>query len=65
MRKYILLNLGLSLNFGAVDFEGLAELWPVHMYVDYVRVYQPSSKKNIGPSFLLPLMKILATDPQV
>lgn len=28
--------------------ENLAELWPVHMHVDYVRVYQDPALKNIG-----------------
>lgn len=28
---YIIINLGLSENFGAIDYEGLAGLWPVHM----------------------------------
>lgn len=28
---YIIINLGLSENFGAIDYEGLASLWPVHM----------------------------------
>ncbi|CUA76626.1 Beta-glucan synthesis-associated protein SKN1 [Saccharomyces cerevisiae S288c] [Rhizoctonia solani] len=43
---YILLNLGMSYNFGAIDLEHLG--FPVHMLVDYVRVYQPSGKRNIG-----------------
>lgn len=30
-RQYIILNLGLSENFGAIDYVGLEELWPVHM----------------------------------
>lgn len=45
---YILLNLGLSENFGAIDYEGLAPLWPVTMLVDYVRVYQDPSNKMLG-----------------
>ena len=26
---YLIMNLGLSKNFGAIDFDGLDELWPV------------------------------------
>ncbi|CCO34499.1 Beta-glucan synthesis-associated protein KRE6 AltName: Full=Killer toxin-resistance protein 6 [Rhizoctonia solani AG-1 IB] len=43
---YILLNLGMSYNFGPIDFEHL--VFPAYMLVDYVRVYQPSGKWNIG-----------------
>ncbi|TFK99149.1 glycoside hydrolase family 16 protein [Pterulicium gracile] len=35
---YLILNLGMSHNFGAIDFADL--VFPVNMYVDYVRVYQ-------------------------
>ncbi|WVO15331.1 hypothetical protein L204_102987 [Cryptococcus depauperatus] len=45
---YIILNLGISENFGAVDFHGLDEMWPVTMEVDYVRVYQDPNNRNIG-----------------
>ncbi|EAL19980.1 hypothetical protein CNBF3070 [Cryptococcus deneoformans B-3501A] len=45
---YMVLNLGISENFGAVHFVGLQKLWPVQMEVDYVRVYQDPKKKNIG-----------------
>ncbi|CAE6387946.1 unnamed protein product [Rhizoctonia solani] len=43
---YILLNLGMSYNFGPIDLEHL--VFPAYMLVDYVRVYQPSGKWNIG-----------------
>ncbi|EGO27663.1 glycoside hydrolase family 16 protein [Serpula lacrymans var. lacrymans S7.9] len=43
---YILMNLGMSTNFGTVDLAHLP--FPVHMRVDYIRVYQPSHSKNIG-----------------
>jgi hypothetical protein len=45
---YLILNLGISPNFGAIDYEGLEEMWPVHMLVDYVRVYQDPKKINVG-----------------
>ncbi|KAJ7120738.1 beta-glucan synthesis-associated protein-domain-containing protein [Mycena crocata] len=43
---YIIANLGLSLNFGKVDFENL--VFPSVMRVDYIRVYQPKNAINIG-----------------
>ncbi|KIM68922.1 glycoside hydrolase family 16 protein [Scleroderma citrinum Foug A] len=43
---YIIVDLGMSTNFGPVDLDHLP--FPVHMRVDYVRVYQPKDKKNIG-----------------
>ncbi|GAA5966221.1 hypothetical protein JCM8115_006413 [Rhodotorula mucilaginosa] len=43
---YILLNLGMSENFGFVDLENL--VFPSKMRVDYVRVYQPEGWQNIG-----------------
>ncbi|KAG0709871.1 glycoside hydrolase family 16 protein [Suillus ampliporus] len=43
---YIIMNLGMSTNFGPVDLENLP--FPVHMRVDYIRVYQPSNARNIG-----------------
>ncbi|KDN43286.1 hypothetical protein RSAG8_06253, partial [Rhizoctonia solani AG-8 WAC10335] len=43
---YILLNLGMSYNFGPIDFTHL--VFPVYMLVDYIRVYQASGKQNIG-----------------
>ncbi|KAK4685737.1 beta-glucan synthesis-associated protein KRE6, partial [Tremellales sp. Uapishka_1] len=45
---YLIMNLGLSENFGAIDYDGLASLWPVTMAVDYIRVYQDPNNKNIG-----------------
>ncbi|EJF62408.1 beta-glucan synthesis-associated [Dichomitus squalens] len=43
---YIIMNLGMSFNFGPVDLAHLP--FPVHMRVDYIRVYQPSNAINIG-----------------
>ncbi|KAF5363185.1 hypothetical protein D9758_008336 [Tetrapyrgos nigripes] len=43
---YLILNLGLSENFGAIDFEGLT--FPTTMRVDWVRVYQHEDRINIG-----------------
>lgn len=43
---YIIMNLGMSTNFGPVDLEHLP--FPVHMRVDYIRVYQPSNARNVG-----------------
>ncbi|KAF8683192.1 Glycoside hydrolase family 16 protein [Rhizoctonia solani] len=43
---YIIVNLGISPNFGAIDFEHLQ--FPTWMLVDWVRVYQPKGKRNIG-----------------
>lgn len=44
--QYIIVNLGMSTNFGVVDLEHLS--FPAHMRVDYIRVYQPSHSRNIG-----------------
>ena len=44
--KYIIINLGMSKNFGAIDFEHLT--FPTHMRVDYIRVYQDIHHINIG-----------------
>jgi hypothetical protein len=44
--QYIIMNLGMSTNFGPVDLEHLP--FPVHMRVDYIRVYQPSNARNVG-----------------
>ncbi|KAG8960616.1 hypothetical protein FRC03_006324 [Tulasnella sp. 419] len=38
------MNLGMSFNFGPIDFENLK--FPHHFYIDYVRVYQ--EEENIG-----------------
>ncbi|KAJ7487429.1 beta-glucan synthesis-associated protein [Mycena galericulata] len=43
---YIIANLGMSENFGTVDFEHLT--FPAVMRVDYIRVYQPKNAINIG-----------------
>ena len=40
------MNLGLSENFGFVDYENL--VFPAHMKVDWVRVYQDPNNINIG-----------------
>ncbi|KAL0959642.1 hypothetical protein HGRIS_011344 [Hohenbuehelia grisea] len=45
---YIVINLGLSRSFGPVDLDHL--IFPNHMRVDYIRVYQPSDAINIGCS---------------
>ena len=45
-RQYILVNLGMSTNFGFVDLEHLT--FPTTMKVDYIRVYQDLSMKNVG-----------------
>ena len=44
--QYIIANLGMSNNFGNVDLGHLQ--FPVHMKVDYIRVYQPKDSINIG-----------------
>lgn len=43
---YIIMNLGISENFGGVDFKHLE--FPVTMSIDWIRVYQPQGEKNIG-----------------
>ncbi|KAF9226685.1 glycoside hydrolase family 16 protein [Gyrodon lividus] len=43
---YIIVNLGMSTNFGTVDLAHLP--FPAHLRVDYIRVYQPSNARNIG-----------------
>ncbi|KAI5897239.1 concanavalin A-like lectin/glucanase [Schizophyllum commune H4-8] len=43
---YLIMNLGMSENFGEVDLDHLT--FPTTMSIDYVRVYQPSDKINIG-----------------
>jgi beta-glucan synthesis-associated protein KRE6 len=42
----MIINLGMSKNFGDVDFAHLS--FPQTMRVDYVRLYQPVDKVNIG-----------------
>jgi len=43
---YMIINLGISPNFGAIDFEHLT--FPTTMSVDYVRVYQRPEDVNTG-----------------
>ncbi|KAJ7574310.1 beta-glucan synthesis-associated [Mycena floridula] len=43
---YIIANLGMSENFGVVDFEHLT--FPTTMRIDYIRVYQDPKQINIG-----------------
>ncbi|KAG6378626.1 glycoside hydrolase family 16 protein [Boletus reticuloceps] len=43
---HIVVNLGMSTNFGLVDLDHLP--FPAHMRVDYIRVYQPPNARNIG-----------------
>lgn len=44
--KYIIVNLGMSKNFGNIDFDHL--VFPTQMRVDYIRVYQDVNAINIG-----------------
>ncbi|KAI0271413.1 beta-glucan synthesis-associated [Gloeopeniophorella convolvens] len=43
---YMIVNLGMSPQFGQPDFEHLQ--FPAKMRVDYIRVYQPKDQINIG-----------------
>ncbi|EAU89504.2 glucosidase [Coprinopsis cinerea okayama7 len=43
---YIIMNVGISENFGLIETERLT--FPGVMSIDYVRVYQPKGAKNIG-----------------
>ncbi|KAH9982345.1 beta-glucan synthesis-associated [Lactifluus volemus] len=43
---YVILNVGMSKNFGVIDFDQLS--FPVVMRVDYVRIYQRKDQINIG-----------------
>uniref|UniRef100_A0A8H7XY82 GH16 domain-containing protein n=1 Tax=Psilocybe cubensis TaxID=181762 RepID=A0A8H7XY82_PSICU len=43
---YIIVNLGMSKNFGSIDFEHLT--FPTSMRIDYIRVYQDMHRVNIG-----------------
>ncbi|KIM47853.1 glycoside hydrolase family 16 protein [Hebeloma cylindrosporum] len=43
---YLIMNLGISENFGVIDFEHLT--FPTTMRVDWIRVYQRSDSINIG-----------------
>ncbi|KAF7324806.1 Beta-glucan synthesis-associated protein [Mycena kentingensis (nom. inval.)] len=57
---YILANLGISENFGTVDYEHLT--FPTTLSIDYIRVYQYPDEINIGcdpPDF--PTAEYIAT----
>ncbi|KAF9269656.1 beta-glucan synthesis-associated [Marasmius fiardii PR-910] len=43
---YLIVNLGMSTNFGDVDLEHLT--FPAVMRVDWIRVYQEKGKRNLG-----------------
>ncbi|CAE6353456.1 Beta-glucan synthesis-associated protein SKN1 [Rhizoctonia solani AG-1 IB] len=43
---YMIFNLGISPNFGAIDWDHLN--FPTWMLVDWVRVYQPKGSRNVG-----------------
>ncbi|KAF8973556.1 beta-glucan synthesis-associated [Flammula alnicola] len=43
---YLIVNLGMSENFGVIDFEHLT--FPATIRIDYIRVYQASDSINIG-----------------
>jgi hypothetical protein len=45
-KQYIIANLGISPNFGDIDFEHLT--FPTRLIIDYIRVYQHSNAINIG-----------------
>ncbi|KDQ21152.1 glycoside hydrolase family 16 protein [Botryobasidium botryosum FD-172 SS1] len=42
---YIIMNLGISPNFGPISPD---IVYPVSMLIDYVRVYQPTNARNVG-----------------
>lgn len=44
--KYILLNLAISSGFGTVEWDRIR--FPAQMKIDYLRLYQPEGKENIG-----------------
>lgn len=44
--QYLITNLGMSTNFGAIDFDHLS--FPSTLRVDYIRVYQDPNAINIG-----------------
>lgn len=46
LSQYLIINLGMSENFGGVDFDHLS--FPATMRVDWIRVYQPLHDINIG-----------------
>jgi beta-glucanase (GH16 family) len=43
---YIIANLGMSTNFGTVDFKHL--VFPTVLRIDWIRVYQPANALNYG-----------------
>lgn len=43
---YIIANLGMSPNFGPIDFSHL--IFPTWMLIDWIRVYQPKNQRNVG-----------------
>ncbi|KAH9944326.1 glycoside hydrolase family 16 protein [Epithele typhae] len=43
---YLIANLGMSKNFGFVDFDNL--VFPTKMRIDWIRVYQDPNAKNVG-----------------
>jgi beta-glucanase (GH16 family) len=45
-KQYIIANLGISPNFGDIDFAHLT--FPTKLVIDYIRVYQPTDSINIG-----------------
>ena len=44
--QYLIMNLGISENFGTVDYDNLK--FPSTMRVDWIRVYQDPDLINIG-----------------
>jgi beta-glucan synthesis-associated protein KRE6 len=42
---YLIVNLGISEGFGAISPE---LIFPTIMRIDYIRVYQPKDKINVG-----------------
>ncbi|KAG2008507.1 beta-glucan synthesis-associated protein KRE6 [Coprinopsis cinerea AmutBmut pab1-1] len=61
---YIIANLGFSENFGVIEYDQLT--FPATMSVDWIRVYQPANRVNIGcdpPEF--PTAKYIETYKEV
>ena len=44
--QYLIANLDMSYNFGNIDLAHLP--FPVHLRIDYIRVYQPQNARNVG-----------------
>lgn len=59
--QYLIANLGLSKNFGVISPD-LVNLWPVHLEIDYIRVYRESSLCG-NPHALQPLTLALSQEP--